>query len=168
GETMVGPDGKPLTFEIMLNGKAGEAVATAWQRTLDRLGIKVSLRTVDSAQYLQRQRTYDFDAMLMTYTSSLSPGTEQAFRWGSASRDADGTFNFAGVADPAIDAMIDHLLTATSQEEFETAVRAYDRLLLSGAYVVPLYFQPDQWVARWAGIKHPDVTPIYGYQLPTW
>ena len=167
-EVMVGPDGKPLAFEIMMNGKAGEAVAAAWQRTLGRLGIKVTLRGVDSAQYLQRQRTYDFDAMLMTYTSSLSPGSEQAFRWGSASANADGTYNFAGVADPAIDAMIDHLLKARSKEEFVTAVRAYDRLLISGAYVVPLYYQPDQWVGRWARIAHPDVTPIYGYQLPTW
>ena len=166
--TMIGPDGKPLTFEILLNGKAGEAVAGAWQRSLEKLGIAVTIRSVDSAQYLQRQRVYDFDAMLMTYTSSLSPGTEQQFRWGSASRDADGTYNFAGVADPAIDAMIEHLLKARSQEDFVTAVRAYDRLLLSGAYVVPLYFQPDQWVARWAGIKHPDATPIYGYQLPAW
>ena len=166
--TMTGPDGKPLAFEILLNGKSGEAVAGAWQRSLEKLGIAVTIRSVDSAQYLQRQRVYDFDAMLMTYTSSLSPGTEQQFRWGSASRDADGTFNFAGVADPAVDAMIEHLLTARSQEDFVTAVRAYDRLLLSGAYVVPLYFQPDQWVARWAGIKHPDATPIYGYQLPTW
>lgn len=167
-ETMVGPDGKPLAFEIMLNGKAGEAVASAWQRTLGRLGIKVALRGVDSAQYLQRQRTYDFDAMLMTYTSSLSPGTEQAFRWGSASANAEGTYNFAGVADPAIDAMIDHLLEARGKEEFVTAVRAYDRLLISGAYVVPLYYQPDQWVGRWARIARPEVTPIYGYQLPTW
>jgi peptide/nickel transport system substrate-binding protein len=168
GETMVGPDGKPLTFEIMLNGKAGESVAAAWQRTLERLGIMVSIRSVDSAQYLQRQRVYDFDAMLMSYTSSLSPGTEQIFRWGSSSRDSDGTYNFAGVADPAIDAMIDHLLKARSQEEFVTAVRAYDRLLISGAYVVPLYYQPDQWVAYWADLKHPDTTPIYGYQLPAW
>ncbi|MDW6023035.1 extracellular solute-binding protein [Mesorhizobium sp. BAC0120] len=168
GETMVGPDGKPLGFEILLNGKGGEAVAAAWQRTLAKLGIRVTLRPVDSAQYLQRQRVYDFDAMLMTYTSSLSPGTEQLFRWGSASRDSDGTYNFAGVADPAIDAMIDQLLKARTEDEFVTAVRAYDRLLLSGAYVVPLYYQPDQWVGRWTRIKHPENTPIYGYQLPAW
>ena len=167
--TMIGPDGKPLTFEILLNGKARRGRSPAPGSVRWRSSASPSrIRSVDSAQYLQRQRVYDFDAMLMTYTSSLSPGTEQQFRWGSASRDADGTFNFAGVADPAIDAMIDHLLTARSQEEFVTAVRAYDRLLLSGAYVVPLYFQPDQWVARWAGIKHPETTPIYGYQLPTW
>jgi peptide/nickel transport system substrate-binding protein len=167
-EAMVGPDGKPLAFEILLNGKSGEPVAAAWQRTLERLGIRVSIRSVDSAQYLQRQRVYDFDAMLMNYTSSLSPGTEQSFRWGSASRDADGTFNFAGVADPAVDAMIEHLLKARGREEFVTAVRAYDRVLLSGGYVVPLYYQPNQWVGRWAHIKHPGITPIYGYNLPAW
>lgn len=168
GETMVGPDGKPLAFEILLNGKSGEPVAAAWQRTLGRLGIAVTLRPVDSAQYLQRQRVYDFDAMLQSYTSSLSPGTEQLFRWGSTSRDADGTYNFAGVADPGVDAMIEHLLKARSREEFVTAVRAYDRLLLSGAYVVPLYYQPEQWVGRWARYKYPEHTPIYGYYLPAW
>lgn len=167
-EVMVGPDGKPLAFEILLNGKAAEAVAAAWQRTLAKLGIQVTLRSVDGAQYLQRQRVYDYDAILVTYTSSLSPGTEQAFRWGSGSRDADGTYNFAGVADPAIDAMIERLLTVRSREDFVTAVRAYDRLLISGAYVVPLYYQPDQWVGRWTRIKHPDYVPIYGYNLPAW
>lgn len=164
---MVGPDGKQLSFEILLNGKAGEALSVAWQRTLERLGIAVSIRSVDSAQYLQRQRTYDFDAMLMNYTSSLSPGVEQRFRWGSQSRDAEGTYNFAGVADPAVDAMIDHLVGARSREEFVTAVRAYDRVLLSGFYVVPLYFQPEQWVARWASVQHPEQTSIYGVTLPT-
>jgi peptide/nickel transport system substrate-binding protein len=167
-DVMVGPDGKPLAFEILLNGKASESVAAAWQRTLSKLGIAVSIRSVDSAQFLQRQRTYDFDAMIVTYTSSLSPGTEQMFRWGSASRDTEGTFNFAGVAEPAIDALIDRLLTARSREEFVTAVRAYDRLLLSGGYVVPLYYQPQQWVGRWAQYKFPEHTSIYGYFLPAW
>ena len=115
---MVGPNGKPLTFEILLNGKAGEAISVAWQRTLANLGINVTVRSVDSAQYLQRQRVYDFDAMLMTYISTLSPGTEQIGRWGSQSKDADGTYNYAGVADPAVDAMIENLLTVRSQDDF--------------------------------------------------
>jgi peptide/nickel transport system substrate-binding protein len=164
---MVGPDGNQLAFEILLNGKSGEAISVAWQRTLERLGIAVSIRTVDSAQYLQRQRTYDFDAMLMNYTSSLSPGVEQRFRWGSQSRDAQGTYNFAGASDPAIDGLIEAILKARSREEFVTAVRAYDRVLLSGFYVVPLYYQPQQWLARWADVKHPDRTSIYGATLPT-
>ena len=168
GRTMLAPDGTPLTFEIMLNGPSGQALATVWTRTLERLGIKAQIRIVDSAQYLQRQRTYDFDVMLHNYTSSLSPGAEQVFRWGSANRDVNGTYNFAGVADPAVDAMIDNLLTARTRDEFVTAVRAYDRVLLSGAYVVPLYHQPMQWVARWKQIRHPDVTPVYGAQFQTW
>lgn len=168
GNRLVGPDGRQLSFEIMLNGPAVQPLAMAWQRTLERVGIAVSVRVVDSAQYLQRQRTYDFDIMPMTYTSSLSPGAEQIMRWGSQARDLDGTFNFAGAADPAIDAMIDALLNARTEEEFVTAVRAYDRVLLAGAYVVPLYHQPEQWVARWKHIHHPGITPVYGHQFQTW
>ncbi|HEV7417366.1 MAG TPA: extracellular solute-binding protein [Tianweitania sediminis] len=165
---MVDANGHQLAFEMLLNGRSTEQIAIAWQRTLARLGIAVSIRAVDAAQYLQRQRTYDFDVMLMRYTSSLSPGVEQQFRWGSASAKVDGTFNFAGVSEPAIDALIDRMVNARSREEFVTIVRAYDRVLLSGAYLVPLYFQPEQWVARWDHIRHPERTPVYGHQLPTW
>ncbi len=165
---MVGPDGKQLTFEIMLNGKSGEEIAIAWQRTLGRLGVDATIRSVDSAQFLQRQRVYDFDTMLMNYTSSLSPGVEQAFRWGSNSAEQDGTYNFAGVANPAVDSMISAIVSAHNRDEFTTAVRAYDRVLLSGYYVVPLYHQPNQWIAHWANIRQPGYTPVYGAQLPTW
>ena len=123
---------------------------------------------MDAAQFLQRQRVYDFDTMLMNYSSSLSPGVEQAFRWGSAAADQDGTYNFAGVKNPAIDALIDEIVSARDRADFEVAVRAYDRVLLSGFYVVPLYHQPDQWIAHWANIKQSGFTPIYGEQFPTW
>src|SRR5690606_27341737 len=111
---------------------------------------------------------YDFDVIVFNYPSSLSPGAEQAGRWGSAFRDQPGTFNYAGVADPAIDGMIEAILAARDREAFTTAVRAYDRVLLSGAYVAPLYHQGEQWVARWARIGRPEGTPLYGYQLNTW
>jgi peptide/nickel transport system substrate-binding protein len=169
GRQLMGSDGRALTFEIMLNGPSGVPVATAWQRTLERVGIRADIRVVDSAQYLQRQRTYDYDVILQNYTSSLSPGAEQLARWGSVTRDLDGTYNFAGVAEPAIDALIEALLAARSREDFVTAVRAYDRVLLSGAYVVPLYNpQPNRWVARWDYIRHPEAAPLYGAQFPTW
>lgn len=168
GQQLVDGDGKPLSFEILLNGMSGVPVASAWARTLAKLGISVDIRSVDSAQYLQRQQTYNYDVILQKYISSLSPGTEQIGRWGSQSRDFDGTYNFAGVAEPAVDAMIAALLNARSREDFVTAVHAYDRVLLSGAYVVPLYHQPEQWVARWKHIAHPETTPVYGFQLPTW
>jgi peptide/nickel transport system substrate-binding protein len=98
----------------------------------------------------------------------LSPGVEQVARFGSTTRDKPGTFNYAGVADPAVDALIDAMLKTRDREKFVDVVRAYDRVLLSGSYVVPLYFRPEQWVARWKRIEHPDKSPINGAALPTW
>lgn len=165
---LVDAEGRQLAFEIMLNGASGEAISVAWQRTLEKLGIAVTVRVVDTSQYIRRQQTYDYDVILQNYTSSLSPGVEQVGRWGSSSRDRNGTFNYAGVADPAIDALIDRMLNVRSREDFVTAVRAYDRVLLSGSYVVPLYYQPEQRLARWRFLEHPQKTAIYGYQLPSW
>jgi peptide/nickel transport system substrate-binding protein len=167
-QRMVGPDGRPLTFEILLNGNSGDQIAMVWQRTLAKLGIAASIRSADTAQYQQRISTYDFDVIVQNYPSSLSPGTEQLGRWGSSSRDLDGTYNFAGVADPAVDGLIGDLLEARTQDQFVTAVRAFDRVLLSGFYVVPLYHPPAQWVARWKDYEHPEKTSLYGYQFPTW
>ena len=165
---LVGPDGAPLSFEIMLKARENEQLAIAWQQTLQRMGITVSIRSVDAAQYQQRMISYDFDVTPFNYTASLSPGVEQVARWGSASRDVPGTFNFAGVASPAVDAMIDAIINARTRPEFVDAVRAYDRVLLSGNYVVPLYFKPAQWMAHWKRISRPEMVPLYGSQLPTW
>lgn len=165
---LVGPDGEPLGFEILLNGKSGEAVASSYQRTLEKLGIAVTIRVVEAAQYQQRLQTYDYDMMMQFYPSSLSPGAEQIGRWGSASANAEGTYNFAGAADPAIDAAIDALLNARNRKDFVSAVRMYDRVLLTGAYVVPLYHRGEKWVARWSNIAHPDAKPVYGPQFQTW
>ena len=109
-----------------------------------------------------------FDTLFFNYTPSLSPGVEQVSRWGSAARDKPGTFNYAGVASPAVDAMITAIIGARTQPEFVEAVRAYDRVLLSGAYVIPLYFKPEQWIAHWKRIERPEIVPLQGSQLPTW
>lgn len=165
---LLGPDGKPLAFEVMLKGSDSQQLAMTWQATLARLGVALTVRSVDSAQYQQRLTNYDYDAIAFLYTNSLSPGAEQSSRWGSQTRGKPGTFNYAGVADPAVDASIATMLQARDRPEFVDAVRALDRVLMSGAYVVPLYFLPEQWVGRWDRIKHPDKTPLYGFQLPTW
>ncbi len=165
---LLGPDGEQLSFEILLNGKGGEAVASSYQRTLEKIGIAVTIRIVEAAQYQQRLQTYDYDMIVQFYFSSLSPGAEQVGRWGSASASADGTYNFAGAADPAVDAMIDALVNARDRKAFISAVRAYDRVLLNGAYVVPLYHRGENWIARWANIAHPDEVPVYGPQYQTW
>jgi len=123
---------------------------------------------VDDSQYQARKLSFDYDVVVARYSSSLSPGAEQYFRWGSRSRDAEGSFNFAGTASPALDAMIDALLAARTEEEFRDAVRAYDRVLISGHYVVPLYHLPNLRIARWTRIERPQKTPLYGPQVPTW
>jgi peptide/nickel transport system substrate-binding protein len=165
---MTDASGVPLSFEIMLKGSENQQIAIAFQQTLRKLGVEIVIRSVDAAQFLKRQIDYDFDMMFFRYTASLSPGVEQASRWGSEVRDKPGTFNYAGVASPAVDALLDHIINARERPEFVDAVRALDRTLLSGAYVIPLYFKPEQWVARWSRIERPEVTPIQGVQFPTW
>ncbi|WP_210315191.1 extracellular solute-binding protein [Aurantimonas sp. DM33-3] len=166
GRSLIGPDGKPLAFEILVQSSEQERIALAYKRSLDRVGIQATIRQVDDAQYQARKNAYDYDMILATYSASLSPGAEQVYRWGSVSRDLPGTFNYAGAADPALDTMIGEIVGARSREDFVTAVRAYDRLLISGYYVLPLFHLPEQWLARWKFIQHPETTPLYGYQLP--
>jgi len=168
GGKMVDAAGKPLSFEVMTQNEGQEKMAIAYQRALSLIGVDMTIRTVDDAQYQSRSNSYDYDMIVKAYTSSLSPGAEQVYRWDSSSRDAQGTFNYAGAADPDIDRMIDALVNARSMEDFQAAVRAYDRLLVAGHYVVPLYHIGEQWVAHWKHIARPDKVPLYGYQLPVW
>ena len=165
---MTDAKGKALAFEIMTQNADQEKLAIAYQRSLQTLGISTSIRTVDDSQYQSRTNSFDYDVIVKSYVSSLSPGNEQLSYWASASRDREGSSNFAGVADPDVDTAIKHLLTARSDEDFTAAVRSHDRLLLSGHYVLPLYHIDQQWIARSKRIGHPDKVPLYGYQLPAW
>lgn len=160
--------GRPLAFEVMTQTQDQEKLAIAYQRTLKQIGVDMAIRTVDDAQYQARSGTFDYDMIIKPYPSSLSPGIEQINRWGSRARDAQGSFNFAGAADPDIDRLIEAILNARSREDFEAAVRAYDRLLISGHYMVPLYHLGEERVARRKHIGRPEKLPLYGYQLSTW
>lgn len=165
---LVGRDGKPLTFEILTQDQDQEKLAIAYQRSLSALGIAVSIRTVEDAQFQERTGKFDYDMVIRTYAASLSPGIEQQQRWGSETRNVPGSDNYAGVANPDIDAMVRHILTARDPAEFQAAVRAHDRLLIAGHYVLPLYHLPEQRIAHWKYIAHPDKLPLYGAQLSTW
>ena len=160
--------GKQLEFEILAASTAQEGLLLSFARDVERLGIKVKLRVVDSAQYQQRLTNYDYDMIQNTWVSSLSPGNEQIFRWSSSTAEAPGSYNFAGVRNPAADAMIEALLAAKSEEDFVSAVRALDRVLLSGDYVIPLFHIPKQWLAYWKRLKHPEKTPLFGYTADAW
>ncbi len=168
GGKLVDSSGEPLSFEILTKSEDEEKLAIAYKRTLDLVGIDASIRAVDDAQYQRRTQDFDYDMIIATLSASLSPGNEQLNRWGSQSRDIPGTFNYAGAADPAIDAAIDSMLQARTTEEFQSSVRALDRLLISGNYVVPLFHLSDQWIAKWNEVGHPEATPIYGNQYTVW
>jgi peptide/nickel transport system substrate-binding protein len=160
--------GRQLEFEILAASATQEALLLSFARDVERLGIKVALRVVDSAQYQGRLTNYDYDMILNAWASSLSPGNEQLFRWSTASATTPGTYNFAGVENPAADAMSTALLAAKSEEEFVSSVRALDRVLLSGDYVIPLFYTPKQWLAYWTRLKHPEKTPLFGYNVDSW
>ena len=160
--------GQQLAFEILANSNAQEALLLSYARSLAPLGISARVRVVDSAQYQQRLSSFDYDMIQNTWPSSLSPGNEQLFRWSAKTADAKGSYNFAGVRNPAADAMIESMLAAESEADFVSSVHALDRVLLSGDYVVPLFFAPRQWVAYWARLQHPDKTPLFGYAVDTW
>jgi peptide/nickel transport system substrate-binding protein len=165
---MVDASGRQLSFEIMTQSIDQERLAIAYRRTLELLGVAVAIRTVDDSQYQRRTISFDYDMIMKSFTSSLSPGIEQVGRWGSIARDHEGSENYAGIADPDVDTLIAHMLSAKTAEDFRDAVRSFDRMLISGHYVVPLYHIDQQWVARRKRIGHPDVLPLYGYQLPAW
>ena len=165
---LTGPDGVPLTIELLAVSSSQEKLFLTFARTLKRLGITAEIRTVDSAIYQRRIKSYEFDMIQTRWGASLSPGNEQSFRWASKAADTEGTFNYPGVKSAAVDAMIQAVLEARSRPDFVAAVRALDRALLSGDYVIPLFHLPKQLAATWHDLKAPETTSLYGYQLDTW
>jgi peptide/nickel transport system substrate-binding protein len=160
--------GRQLEFEILASSTTQEGLLLSFARDVERLGISVKVRVVDGAQYQQRSTDYDYDMIQNTWTSSLSPGNEQLFRWSTTSAKTPGTYNFAGVENPAADAMIQALLGAKREDEYLSAVRALDRVLLSGNYVIPLFYIPKQWLAYWTRLQNPEVTTVFGYNVDCW
>ena len=167
---MLDPQGNPFGFEILTASQEEERLAALYQRTLGKLGIAVTIRALDGDQIQARKQRFDFEVMVGAsgFNNSLSPGIEQLGRWSSESANVEGSFNLAGVADPAIDATIEAMLNARTKEDYVAAVRVLDRLLISGAYMVPMQHNAGQWIAYWNYLEHPQKTPIFGYQLPTW
>lgn len=160
--------GRPLSFEVLATSTAQERLLGGYVSTLSRLGIEARVRVVDSAQYQSRLNDYDFDMIQATWPASLSPGNEQIFRWESRMAATPGTFNWAGVANPAADAMISAMLAAKDRADFVSATRALDRVLISGDYVIPLFHLPKQWIAHWSHLDYPRRTPLVGYNIDLW
>jgi peptide/nickel transport system substrate-binding protein len=160
--------GQPLAFEIMVTTRDQERIALLFSQNLRRAGVAARVRAVDAVQFEGRRLSYDFDMIENRWEQSLSPATEQAFYWGSAAADQPGTRNYMGVKSPAVDATIDALVKAQTRQELVAAVRALDRVLISGMYTIPLFHLPAQWIARWVRIGRPDAGSLYGFLPETW
>jgi peptide/nickel transport system substrate-binding protein len=158
-------EGRPLAFEILVVDREQERLALNYSEQLRRIGVKASVRLVDEVQYQRRRQRFDFDMAIGLWQGSASPGNEQRMRWGGDSADQEASYNLAGAKSPAIDALIVALQAARGQEEFVTAARALDRVLLSGFYCVPLFHRRAQWVATWRRIAHPASLPRYAQPL---
>lgn len=164
---LVNDKGEPFTFTILVKDRDQEKIALHYQRTLQAIGITANVRIIDAAQFTSLQNTYDYDMIPATWFNSLSPGNEQVLYFGSDGRTVQGTRNYPGIADPAVDHAIQSMLDAKTREEFVAAVHAEDRLLTSGFYTVPFFDAGGQWVARWNTIGRPDAQPLPGFEATT-
>ena len=158
-------DGQPLAFEMMVQDINQERLALNFAQSLQRIGVNLQVRRADEVQYQRRRQKFDFDMMFGSWLASASPGNEQRSRWGSASADQEASFNLAGAKSPAIDALILAILAAKSHTEFVDAVRAYDRVLLSGFYMIPLFHRSDFWIASSSALAHPEALPHFASPL---
>ena len=165
---LVNPQGKPLELEVLLSSVDHERIFIPMQKTLQSMGIKLKIRTVDIAQYVERLRSHDFDIILHTFTHTPSPGTEQASLWGSDTADLHGSKNLAGVKLRSVDTLTQKIPRANSREELLTLTRAMDRVLLWNHYVLPLWYRPEWLIIHKQQLHHPVNPAPYFLDLSTW
>ena len=154
--------GEPMTVEFLVDEPSSERFVLFYKPSLERLGMTVTVRTVDDAQYQNRLRQWDFDIVVANWGQSLSPGNEQRDFWGSQAADRPGSRNLVGIRNPAVDALIDRVIYAKDREELVAATHALDRVLLWNHYVVPQWTYGKIRTARWDRFGRPDPLPRYG------
>lgn len=160
--------GQPLSFEILLSDARDEKIALSFARDLDRIGISMRVRTVDSAQFTGRLEAFDYDMVVFRWINSLSPGNEQVNYWGSVAAANRGSRNYAGISNPAIDTLVDAIARTTTREGLVTACHALDRALMQGHYFIPLFYIGRDLVLHTPDIDKPENAPIYGAVLESW
>ena len=160
--------GEPFRFELLIAEPTWERIALPFARNLERLGIEMTVRSVDSAQYENRERTFDFDMIVNVWGQSLSPGNEQREFWSSAAATDPGSRNLSGLKNPAIDRLVDQVIAAPDRASLVTRVRALDRALQWNYLVIPHWHLPYVRIAFWDKFGYPPVTPMQGVQLEAW
>lgn len=159
--------GEQLAIEFIYYDKSFERSILPYTKNLNSIGIRTDLRLIDLPQYVNRVRNRDFDMATLAWRQSLSPGNEQRDFWGSVSADRAQSRNYAGIANPAVDTLIDRIIFAKNRDELVAATRALDRVLLWNHYVVPQFYADVDRTARWDRFSHPDNVPEYTHGFPT-
>ena len=154
--------GAPLRFEILIVQASFERVLAPMVANMKRLGVEAKIRLVDTSQYINRRRSFDFDMITASWGQSISPGNEQRHFWGSDAAERDGSQNYAAIKDPVVDQLINHVIFAKSRKGLVAATRALDRVLLWGHYVIPQFHIDKFRIAYWDRFQRPAVKPKYG------
>ncbi|MEE4243121.1 MAG: extracellular solute-binding protein [Desulfopila sp.] len=160
-DRLTNAEGKIFTFEIMLVSSSFSRVMAPFVHNLNKLGIEVDYRVVDPALYTERVQSFDFDMIVHVFGQSQSPGNEQKNYWHSEAADIRGSGNIAGIKSPVVDALVEKIIYATTQEELTAATMALDRVLWYGFYVIPNWHVGVHRLAYYNTFKHPDVFPKY-------
>jgi microcin C transport system substrate-binding protein len=158
--------GEALTVEFLLDSPLFERIALPYKEQLELLGISVNIKSIDSAQYERQTQTFDYDIISGVWGQSESPGNEQRDFWGSASAGKDGSRNYAGINDPAVDSIIETLIFAKNRADLITACKALDRVLMWNHYMVPMWFLSYDRVAYWNRFGRPEKLPAYSNGFP--
>lgn len=159
--------GQPFRFELLLPSPQLEVVAVPYQQQLRKIGVEMAVRTVDDSQYTNRTRTFDYDMTWVVWAQTLNPGNEQRNYWGSSTANKEGSRNYAGIADPAVDALIEKIIFPADRAEQIAAAKAMDRVLLAHDYVIPLYYGRTARYAYWDKFEHPTELPTYSTGFPS-
>jgi microcin C transport system substrate-binding protein len=159
GGMLINGQGAELTAEFLLVQPDFERIVLPFKTALERLGVKASVRIVDTSQYQRRRDTFDFDIIVASFPQSLSPGNEQRDFWGSEAASKEGSRNLIGIKNPAVDKLIDKIILAKDRDELVAATRALDRVLLWNHYVVPQWHMPFERIARWDMFGRPRKLP---------
>ena len=159
---LVDPKGQPVSVEFLTADEGDERGILFYRPYLERLGMTVNIRRVDSVQYQNRLRNFDFDIVTSGWGQSVSPGNEQRDFFGSAAADRPGSRNIPGIKNPAVDALIDRIIFAKDRAELVASCKALDRVLLWNCYVVPQFAAGFDRAARWDRFSHPEPLPKYG------
>jgi microcin C transport system substrate-binding protein len=161
-QKLIDAQGKPVSVEFLTDDPSMERLMLFYKPSLERIGVTTSIRVIDDAQYENRLRSFDFDIIVDLWPESLSPGNEQREYWGSQAADQPGSKNTIGIKNPAVDALIDHVIFAKDRTTLVAATRALDRVLLWNFYVVPQYTSNNLRYVRWDRFSHPEPLPKYG------